>query len=959
MLIFRLLSIISFSLISIIGFAKDNIRVSGTVLESTGFHNPVTFASIRILNAADSTIVGMTSADEYVYDNYQSGADNQKKYTGGFSVELPRGGKYIFLITSVGYKPATVDVDLNKVGKREFDLKLGTVYLMPATEMLDEVVVKASKVKFYNKGDTLVYNADAFKLADGSMLDVLIRQLPDVELKDDGNIYVNGKFVDELLLNGKHFFGNNRQLMLQNLPSYTVKNLEVYDKRGEASELAGTDLGDSQYVMDVKLKKEFMVGTILNVEGGYGSEDRYLGRLFAMAFTPTAQYAAYFNINDLNDSRKPGQQTTWTPEKMPSGIRKTISGGFDYTVNPVNGRWEFNGNVNAESTRETDRTDVVHTNYLVTGNTYDYRFNHMQNKAYALSTKHKVHYKTPEGYGISTEPFFAYKNWDNYSEDVEAAFSEKFNEVSSEFIRNIYDGNSTGALASLINRNISTNRRKGHSLSTGTNLWQGFKLPGTTDLVVVNLFGKYDNRRDELFNHYDINFGQDPVAAQTANRYFKNYPDFVSNLGAEMSYSHVLARGMSLMLSYRYDHNYRKETSDLYLLESLASAEDFMFGKLPSAIDYESTLDFNNSYLSRTTDNNHRLTLRYTYSLENFYIRYNLPVTLANQKLDYQRGIVDTTFTRRSVVFDIGNATFGWRKGGHQISWTWGLKSRTPELVTMVDFTDDTDPLYIKKGNGNLKNAQQFDTRLLYRHRNKEKGSGFQLEGLYSILANALSQGYTYDTGTGVREASYYNVNGNWSARGLIAYSRQIGGLMVANQFGVGHFTNVDLVGEDSPRLSRSKVYNLEYSDQFRFEYRFGKHRVGLDVEGKHDRFTSNRTDFTRQNTWTVKSGMNAVFELPANIQLATDFTVYNRRGYTDQVLNTDNFVWNARLTYRLMKGRMLLMLDGYDILHDLSNVSYTMNAQGRTETYRTVLPRYFMFHVQWRFNQNPESKKK
>ena len=216
------------------------------------------------------------------------------------------------------------------------------------------------------------------------------------------------------------------------------------------------------------------------------------------------------------------------------------------------------------------------------------RFNHMKNKAYALSTKHKAHYKTSEGYGISTETFFAYKNWDNYSEDVD----EKFNEISSDFIRNIYDGNSTGALASLINCNISTNRRKGHSLSTGTNLWQSFKLPGTTDLVVVNLFGKYDNRRDELFNHYDINFGQDPVAAQTANRYFKNYPDFVSNLGAEMSYSRVLARGMSLILSYRYDHNYRKETSDLYLLESLASAEDFMFGKLPSAIDYESTLDY-------------------------------------------------------------------------------------------------------------------------------------------------------------------------------------------------------------------------------------------------------------------------------------------------------------------------------------------------------------------------------
>ena len=70
---------------------------------------------------------------------------------------------------------------------------------------LGGIVVKSTKVKFFYKGDTLVYNADAFQLAEGSMLDALISQLPGVELKDDGRIYVNGRFVDNLLLNGKDF----------------------------------------------------------------------------------------------------------------------------------------------------------------------------------------------------------------------------------------------------------------------------------------------------------------------------------------------------------------------------------------------------------------------------------------------------------------------------------------------------------------------------------------------------------------------------------------------------------------------------------------------------------------------------------------------------------------------------------------------------------------------------------
>lgn len=60
-------------------------------------------------------------------------------------------------------------------------------------------------MKFYTRKDTLVFNADAFQLAEGSMLDALIRQLPGVELKDDGRIYVNGKYVESLLLNGEDF----------------------------------------------------------------------------------------------------------------------------------------------------------------------------------------------------------------------------------------------------------------------------------------------------------------------------------------------------------------------------------------------------------------------------------------------------------------------------------------------------------------------------------------------------------------------------------------------------------------------------------------------------------------------------------------------------------------------------------------------------------------------------------
>ena len=86
--------------ISVTGFA-DNIRITGTILEASGFHKPVVAATIKVLNAADSSFVTAASAEECMYEHYVAGEDNQKTFTGGFSVEVPRGGKYIFTVSCV------------------------------------------------------------------------------------------------------------------------------------------------------------------------------------------------------------------------------------------------------------------------------------------------------------------------------------------------------------------------------------------------------------------------------------------------------------------------------------------------------------------------------------------------------------------------------------------------------------------------------------------------------------------------------------------------------------------------------------------------------------------------------------------------------------------------------------------------------------------------------------------
>lgn len=215
---------------------------------------------------------------------------------------------YVCEVICDGYTPYTMVFDVKKVGKRERYRQLPAVYLKRAPRQLDELTVTASKIKFYNKGDTIVFNADAFQLAEGSMLDALISQLPGVELNDNGQIKVNGEFVESLLLNGKEFLDGDNQLMLENIAAYTVKNVEVYQGQTKFEKWANDGNQKKHLTMDVKLKKEYQHGWIINAQGGAGTKERYSGRLFASWFSPTTSISLMGNVNNLNDNREPGEK---------------------------------------------------------------------------------------------------------------------------------------------------------------------------------------------------------------------------------------------------------------------------------------------------------------------------------------------------------------------------------------------------------------------------------------------------------------------------------------------------------------------------------------------------------------------------------------------------------------------------------------------------------------------------
>ena len=146
-----------------------------------------------------------------------------------------------------------------------------TIMLHEDDKTLDEVVVTASIVKIAYKGDTIEVNANAFNIPEGSMLSGLVGSIPGCELKPSGEILMNGRRVDYLLLNGKEFFRGDNSVMLDNLPYYVVQKLQFYEK--EDKEKHASTL-HKDYVMDVTLKRDYQIGMVGNTELAGGTSER-------------------------------------------------------------------------------------------------------------------------------------------------------------------------------------------------------------------------------------------------------------------------------------------------------------------------------------------------------------------------------------------------------------------------------------------------------------------------------------------------------------------------------------------------------------------------------------------------------------------------------------------------------------------------------------------------------------
>ena len=162
---------------------------------------------------------------------------------------------------------------------------------------------------------------------------------------------------------------------------------------------------------------------------------------------------------------------------------------------------------------------------------------------------------------------------------------------------------------------------------------------------------------------------------------------------------------------------------------------------------------------------------------------------------------------------------------------------------------------------------------------------------------------------------------------------------------------DADLTAE----TAQYSIHRYTAEENLRISWRKGVADLSAFADVKFNRYTGERDNFIPFNSQIYNYGATATLSLPKGWSVQTDMTVYTRRGFLDSRANTTDFVWNARLAKSILSGSLTFIIDGYDILNQLSNITYTVNAQARTVVTTNVLPSYFLMRVVYRFHRGPK----
>lgn len=268
--------LIAFLLVTSLSSAQ--ITVQGVVKDSIG--TPLELANIIAINKETSAMASYAISND----------------KGRFKLDLDKNKTYTIQVSYIGMKTLSEEIS-TKEDNISKDYTLQYDNALDAVELTYEMPVTI-------KGDTLVYNADSFKDGSERKLEDILKKLPGVEINDDGQIEVEGKVVNKLMVNGKDFFDGDSKLATKNIPSNAVDKIQVLRNYSEVGQLSGVQNNQDNVAINIKLKEgkeNFWFGDITAGAGTAPDKELYLVQPKLFYYSPK------YSINVIGDMNNIGE----------------------------------------------------------------------------------------------------------------------------------------------------------------------------------------------------------------------------------------------------------------------------------------------------------------------------------------------------------------------------------------------------------------------------------------------------------------------------------------------------------------------------------------------------------------------------------------------------------------------------------------------------------------------------
>ena len=894
-------------LFSPMAFAQQSgVNVTGSVVEQ-GSDTPIEQATVRLLNVKDSAMVrGVVSARN-----------------GSFTLKNVKKGSYLLHITFIGYDPLYQPLQItgkkNPVNVGKLELSDGAIELAEAV-----VIGKAPEVTVRN--DTVEYNADSYKVTEGSVLEDLLKKMPGVEVDSEGKITVNGKEVKKVMVDGKEFFSDDPKVASKNLPAKMIDKLQVLDKKSDMAQMTGFDDGEEETVINLTVKPGMKQGWFGNAYGGYGSKDRYEGNAMVNRFVNNDQITFMGGANNTNNMGFSDLASTMFSGMGGGGGRR---GGFGAGSGITS-----SGNAGLNFSKEFKPDKLT-----LGGNT---RYSHSDNDARSKSDRQNILPGDSSSYDNS-EAMSRTKS-DNFGVDFRLEWkpdtmTQLIFRPSFSFSHSMNDNFSDATTLDNERDTVNTNKSSNYSESNGYNLNASIdfsrKLNNKGRVFSATLSGGNSDSYSDGMNRSDIvYFNQTDALKNSIIDQRSRYDNKGFNYRAYVSWVEPIGHNNFIQATYSISQRKQEALKNVYNQDA-----DGIYNVLDSAYSQS----YRNNFISQRAS----LSFKSQRAKFNYTIGLNLDPSYSSS----ENFVGDTTLSKitRKVVNLSPMAQFNYMFDKRtNLRIMYNGRTSQPSMTQLQPVADISDPTNITIGNPDLNPRYTNNVFIRFQQFTPEKQRAFMIMANGSYIINDIVSYTSYNQETGVKTTTYKNVNGNYSGNVRMMLNTPLKNKKFSiNSMTMASFANSNGYINEEKNTNR----NLILSERGGIDFRSSYLDLGVNGNIRYNATSNSLQKENNQNTFNYGAGGYTTIYLPLNFKIESDVNWSTNSGYGDG-FKQNEVLWNASASKSFLKNNQgTLRFKIYDILQQRSNISRSITASYIQDSEYNTLGSYFMVHFIYRFS--------